>query len=293
MSEATRGSIKFDLRTFLPLLTETQIKALMDGVAIETGDADSSPLISCVMPFGETRRRKPAQKAIMQFAQQTYTNKQLVIANTTGSPLLAQSVDGIKELMLNEELSIGMLRNRGIDAADGDWIKHWDDDDAYDVNFLSFLMAHRVPGKAVMLRYQIRVDSRKATAFRHEDAGGVPNTILFPKTDARYGDIDAGDDVAFVLANWSEKCVVVNNAAFPSTLMNIAVYHGGNVTSERSFMGEYAEPQHAAKWYLSLQEQPVLIQVLDGFGLKTTVKTLPPENEPMVTPPAADAQPVA
>lgn len=293
MSETTRGSIKFDLRTFLPLLSEQQVKALMDGASIETGDAESSPLVSCVMPFGETRRRKPALKAIVQFTRQTYSNKQLVIANTTGSPLLSQTVEGITELMLNEELSIGMLRNRGIEAAAGTWIKHWDDDDYYDVNQLSYLMAHRVPGKAVMLRYQVRVDSRKATAYRHDDPAGIPNTILFPKTEARYGDIDAGDDVAFVLANWSEKCVIVSNAAFPATMMSVAVYHGGNVTSERSFMGEYSEPQHAAKWYLSAEEQPALIGVLEGFGLKTTVKTTAPENEPMVAPPVPDEQTVA
>lgn len=285
MSGTTAGSIKFDLRQFLPQLGEEQIKALMAGADAEVA-GESPPLVSCVMPFGETRRRKPAMKSIRQFVAQTYANKQLVIVNTTGSPLLEQSVTSIKELMLNEELSIGMLRNRGIDAADGTWIKHWDDDDAFDPHLLSYLMAHRLSGRAVMLRFQVRVDSRKATAFRHEDAAGIPNTILFPKTDARYGDIDAGDDITFVLANWSERCYVVNNAAFPSTMLSVAVYHGANVTSEKAFMGEYADPKHATKWYLSPAEQQTLIGILDGFGLKTVVKTNKPEDEPLVTPPA-------
>lgn len=266
------AQVKFDLRHFLPHLTEEQVKALADQQSVELA-ADHAPMISCVLPFGEKRRMKLARKSIAQFLQQTYSYKQLVIANASGEKVwTGEETPLIKEIVVPSEQTIGALRNAGIEAADGEWIKPWDDDDVFDPNFLAFLMAHRTPGKAVLLRFQVRVNIKTATAFRHEEVAGIANTILHPKTAARYGDIDGGDDDAFAMANWTEDSVVVPNAYFPATGLNIAVYHGNNVSPAARFMGRFADSQYNGKWHLSPAETSHLRVVLESFGLHTNVR---------------------
>lgn len=282
----TTASMKIDARQFFPQLTAEQVEAMAKGAAVEVSGV--LPRVTCVLPFGEVRRHGLARQSVRMFSAQTYPNKELIIVNTTDKPIFANNdLADYKEIMLpGETLSLGAMRNRGIDAATGSWIKHWDDDDVYSPHLLAYMMLHRRPERdALLLRHQIRVHRHKGTAYRQDDPGGIPNTILFPKTDARYGDIDAGDDAAFVIANWSEG-YVINNNSYPTTLMVVAVYHGANITTEKQFMGQYAGDQHAGHWYLAPEEIKELPHILATVNLQTVTK--PTQAEP-----AADSAPVA
>ncbi len=268
---------KIDFFQFFPKYDELSIAELITGVEITQGPLTEGPLVSGVLVHSnafreDPRRRGRAIKAIGQWQRQSYRNKELIIVNSTGKPMLPDIPHpiGIKEVAVDGKPTIGAMRNIGIEAAAGAWIKPWDDDDIYGTRLVALLMAHRDGDKPVMLQCQVRVDFRQGTAFRLFEENGVPSTILYPKGEARYPDCDEGDDVAFEVSNFPTS-VLVPNVAFPNTLASIAVFHGWNVTPRNRFLGTYAEKKHESKWYLSQEEIIELPKILEDFGLKTTV----------------------
>lgn len=270
--------IQISLKHMLPHIAEADLVAMAQGAAVEVNQ--SGPLVTCVMPTDAAKRRGKALVSIRQFEQQKYPRKELVIVNTSKISLFGEAEpppSNIRELMV-DPAPLGTLRNVGIDAAQGQYIKQWDDDDLYDPQLLTYMMAHRAPGTAVMLKAQVRANLIKGTAYRHVDEGGIPNTILFHKGEARYGrDVDDGDDIAFVLANWTENSLVIDNEAFPLSTYSVALYHGGNVTPMEGFMGDYADPKHDGRWYLNHHLVGNLKSRLAAIGFTTTATPLAPQ----------------
>lgn len=96
----------------------------------------SLPLVSCIMPT--KNRREFVPKAIEYFLRQTYPNKELVIVDDVGADdiqdLLPQTLPrgaSTFYLRVHDPLTLGAKRNRCVQAAKGDLIAHWDDDDWY------------------------------------------------------------------------------------------------------------------------------------------------------------------
>ncbi len=71
------------------------------------------------------------EQAVKLFLRQTWTNSELLIFDDSPKPLQAAIKDTprIKVTHLNEHLPMGTKLNMGLDAAQGDFIAHWDDDD--------------------------------------------------------------------------------------------------------------------------------------------------------------------
>ncbi|MEA3018002.1 MAG: hypothetical protein QOI38_2724, partial [Sphingomonadales bacterium] len=85
------------------------------------------PLISCIMPT----QGRPAfvAQAIAYFQRQDYPARELVIVHHDDSDLPdAAAAPGIR-LVRTSQASIGGMRNAAVEAARGDIIVHWDDDD--------------------------------------------------------------------------------------------------------------------------------------------------------------------
>jgi glycosyltransferase involved in cell wall biosynthesis len=91
----------------------------------------TAPLASCLMP---TKNRRPfVARAIRLFQRQTYDNRELVI--------LDDGDDGVGDLIPDDPRvryiraprfsSLGAKRNAACEAARGDILLHWDDDDWY------------------------------------------------------------------------------------------------------------------------------------------------------------------
>jgi O-antigen biosynthesis protein len=95
--------------------------------AISARAADP-PLISCVMPT-RGRPRFVAQ-AIAYFRRQDYPNRELVIVHDDATDL-PEHAGGSDILLVRCAGSIGGKRQAGAEAARGDIIAHWDDDDWY------------------------------------------------------------------------------------------------------------------------------------------------------------------
>lgn len=94
----------------------------------------SYPLISALCI---TRNRvKYLKRSIIDFLNQTYPNKQLVIVYddddiSTCNFLDTINNENIKKIKMYTKYKLGILRNISIENADGDYFIQWDDDDEY------------------------------------------------------------------------------------------------------------------------------------------------------------------
>ncbi|BBK37810.1 hypothetical protein STAQ_28880 [Allostella sp. ATCC 35155] len=93
-------------------------------------------LVSCLMV---TRERAPmAAVAIECFQRQTWPARELVIVDDDADPALAEHVQRLSDPRIRhirvpaEDRTLGELRNLSLDAARGQLVCQWDDDDLYD-----------------------------------------------------------------------------------------------------------------------------------------------------------------
>jgi glycosyltransferase involved in cell wall biosynthesis len=77
----------------------------------------------------------PAQMAISCYRSQTYSNRELVIVTANPNSKLSDYVAGLEDTSIRclqiPPMPLGDLRNASRDAAQGDFICNWDDDDLY------------------------------------------------------------------------------------------------------------------------------------------------------------------
>ncbi len=169
----------------------------------------SQPLVSCIMVTGKSPSRLPlAMAACRSYAQQTYPAKEIVIVNT-GDNLLgrlpAELTDNICEVTRPAELTLGELRNCGLEAAQGEFVCQWDDDDWSGPQRIELQLAaaleHNCP---TTLLSQVRYSFMTDTAFvvrqtpRPEYAVGLPGTVLHARTELRYLPERKSEDTHFV-----------------------------------------------------------------------------------------------
>jgi hypothetical protein len=284
-----------DLRQLFPNLGFTDVRYHPEPPIIEqatpqwplrnvTLSVPESPMVSAILVVGQQERVKLARRAVQVFVEQHYLRKQLIIINATPAPVTNVEWHEIKEVQVQPGPSLGILRNMGIDRADGEWIIGWDDDDWSHPYRLAYQMAHRREGMACLLTYQLRCDVDRSTAFLYHRAAGIPSTMLFPKTLARYPDLAVAEDLAFWVNNWGYgQHILINNetARFPASVMSIAFYHGRNVTSELQFMEDHTDAAFDGKWILAAEEVEHLRSVLTEYGFKINATE---SSEPVAVP---------
>src|SRR5689334_12979542 len=85
--------------------------------------------ISCIMPT--YNRREYIPRAIQYFLRQDYANRELIIVDDGSDPIsdLIPPDPSIRYIRLDTRHSIGAKRNMACEAARGEVIAHWDDDD--------------------------------------------------------------------------------------------------------------------------------------------------------------------
>lgn len=136
--------------------------------------SDICPLVSCLC----VTHHQPdmLQRAIKCFANQTYSNCQMVVIyeeinHSTVEFIENTSLDCrfklVKVSQSQSKLSLGELRNLSVKHADGEYVCQWDDDDWYDPERLSVqmeaLLASRKP--ACVLSRWIILDKHRHTAY--------------------------------------------------------------------------------------------------------------------------------
>jgi glycosyltransferase involved in cell wall biosynthesis len=95
--------------------------------------AKYSPLVSCVMVTrGDTRL---ISSSLHSFNMQSYRNKELVIVSLNAHVakfISDMCLDNVRFINVENQCSLGELRNIAISSAAGEIICQWDDDDLYD-----------------------------------------------------------------------------------------------------------------------------------------------------------------
>lgn len=279
---------KANIREIFPHVTEAQARALREGtpippsegwappppqvVSVPTSSAELRRLhhfvarlmlegfddhrkVSCILAFGMKQRINMAKTAVNQFVAQSYPNKQLVIVNNTEQRVTTHDHPDITEIDVNlgSNATIGALRNAGLDACTGDYIKPcWDDDDHFDPHLLAYQMwMNNQENLAVLLSRQIRVHVWKSIAYIHKQDEGIPNTMIVPKSPARFdAAVRYGEDTLFWMQHWANRTKVINNNIFPFDTLNIAVHHDNNLTPFESFMVDHSTSDHVNRWQM-------------------------------------------
>lgn len=196
-------------------------------------------LVSAIMPTGRVpARRALSGVAIECFFQQTYDDRQLVIVNHSDDPFAIRD-KRVKEVMVNRPDTMGELRNLALDAADGDLILTWDDDDWYDPRRMEIQVdALRRTGKAVVLTCYTTCDLHSGEAFVrgccYYVGGGCSSTVLFPRGSMRYRPLEHHEDGNLTKdLHAAGMLAPVDNWDRP--LLYVRACHGANICS-RDFM---------------------------------------------------------
>lgn len=197
------------------------------------------PLVSCIMPTRD--RLRWVLQAIRYFDRQDYARRELIIVDDGQheiSPHLPRD-PRIRHLRLGKRLSIGEKRNLACEAASGEIIMHWDDDDWYGPRRLSIQSAPLLAGGAEItaLRDTAFFELHRwlfwkcsptvyARMFVHGVHGG---TLAFRRevfsADARYPDRSVAEDALFLLAalhGGARLQPIADDRVF------VYVRHGGN-----------------------------------------------------------------
>lgn len=187
------------------------------------------------MVTGKSLAHYPMASIAMRcFLSQSYPAKQLVIVND-GPVRLSVNDSRCTEVYLQEKKSLGELRNIGLEAAEGDWVIQWDDDDYHHRDRMAYQMSQRQEGRCQLLTHQLRCNMRTGVTYRFHEPVGIAGTILHPKTEHRYPDQKKGEDGVFWLEGWGMKGrQLLLSRDKPEVYLRF--YHGHNTWDEGHIM---------------------------------------------------------
>lgn len=201
-------------------------------------------LVSALMITGKTpRHRRMADVAVNCFINQTYPNKELVIINTASdAPWFPDymywdhRLHSITEVCIpQKKMKLGDLRNLSMDAATGDLMIQWDDDDWHHPDRITFQVENHLPGRITILRNQYRLNVLKGfwgiLDAKGWPIGGIVGTMIHGPTDLRYPSRKKSEDSAFI-RKWKDSVDVVDNPAH----LYVRIYHGKNTWDRNTIM---------------------------------------------------------
>jgi len=238
-----------------------------------------------VLVTGKTPERYPlARKSVDAWLSQDYPGPRgLIVINDHPSTYLfenASTPKDVVEVKPHDRLSLGKLRNLGIQAAAGyaDYLIQWDDDDYSAPSRLRYQVENTPAGAASIFRYEIHCDLITGEAFANDGkqirCGGFPGTMLWPvSAEARFQDKGKAEDTEFVLALKKELPVkVLENPAKLYTRL----YHGLNTWSRKHVMqrkpGYCNLTKEERQYVASLRQGPyfAILQAYSNVGTEPT-----------------------
>lgn len=211
---------------------------------------NENPLISCICIT--SNRSVLVQRAIACFERQDYPNKELVISYPEKDLLTKSVMDQIEKLsgieMVRierpEDEKLGIARNNAIQAANGEYICIWDDDDWYNDDRISqqFIVLKDGPFRASVLMNVLLYDSEsKETYYSYnQDWEG---TLLCEKrllSETRYLDMDQKEHY-LILPYLSSRNVLYHIIEMPH--LYVYIFHGSNTMGEGYFNYYFLQSQ--------------------------------------------------
>jgi glycosyltransferase involved in cell wall biosynthesis len=171
------------------------------------------PKVSCLMVTGD--RKSLSKRAIQCFTNQTYENKELVIVDDGSEDYSELLLDIPKESYQYIKIKkcpntvLGTLRNITLDAARGDYLVQWDDDDWYHPDRIKIQASYLDKGydacslsaTLVHICDKVSVD----LPFIGTLKDGVPGSIMhINDQNIRYPALRKGEDTIYQ-KNWMSK----------------------------------------------------------------------------------------
>jgi glycosyltransferase involved in cell wall biosynthesis len=250
--------------------------------------ASFEPLVSCVMPT-TSRRRAFLSQAIRYFQRQDYANKELLIVDDGAEPLAELVPDDpqVRYVRLTGKRTLGSKRNLCVEAARGDLIMHWDDDDWANPQRISYQLKALLRAGAEICGIRQMIFYELATARTwlyqypaNQRAWLAGSSLLYTREfwrRAPFPDIQVASDTSFV---WSQK--MERAVALPDYSFYVAMIHPDN-TSPKKCQGAYWSPWHGNIQSLMGADYPFYQTFL-------TTQETPPSPRPDETPPAPKSQ---
>ncbi|MEA2563573.1 MAG: hypothetical protein QOH06_5077 [Acidobacteriota bacterium] len=225
------------------------------------------PLVSCIMPTRDRRELVP--QAIQQFLRQDWPNAELIVVDDgiEGVDKVADLIPPdprIRYLALDGRRTIGAKRNLACEAARGEIILHWDDDDWMADWRIRYQVEHLLSSGADL--------SGLPMIYFHEPATGGTWVFTSPARHQRwiagatfcyrkdlwratpFEDVDVGEDMRFL---WNGPSKNVSPLADPA--FYVARLHPGNTSSKRD-TGRAWRPVSDAVLANLLEERPAAPQ---------------------------------
>lgn len=201
-------------------------------------------LATCIMPTADRRPFIPA--AIRMFLAQNYLEKELLIVDDGASDVedLVPLHPQIRYIRRTSRRSVGTKRNAACEAARGDIILHWDDDDWYAPWRLSYQISALESGQFDVcgLNRVLFVDAARDSAFEYVyPASGRPwvcgATLCYRKSfweHHHFLDAQVGEDTRFIFsAREARVGVHADNRFFVGRI------HAANTSPKRVNSGRF------------------------------------------------------
>lgn len=161
------------------------------------------PLISCVCVTGKDdfHVKKLFPQAVRSFSEQNYPSERLELVVVHDNPRYRFGGDLVRIREVYAEGTLGELRNAGLDAAHGDLVIQWDDDDWHHPDrIVAQVGAYLGTGRPNCLYSQICYDWPTDTSYVRELPGNcLHGTILHEnRPEYQYPGTEKGEDTAFM-----------------------------------------------------------------------------------------------
>jgi glycosyltransferase involved in cell wall biosynthesis len=197
------------------------------------------PLVTCIMPTANRRAFVP--HAIEYFLRQDYAERELVILDD-GEDAIGDLVPAdarITYLRETRRRSVGAKRNACIDAARGEIVVHWDDDDWSAPQRISRAVDALVRENADLcgVSAMLFFDPLKRLVWEYRYPGAQPDWVcgtslcyrraLWRRN--RFADVQIGEDSRFI---WSARGA--RTLCLPDTRLIAALVHDANTSPRRT-----------------------------------------------------------
>lgn len=189
-------------------------------------------------------RRALCRRSLRCFNRQTYPNRELVVVDDG-----VQDLTPVLDVVPNEQLRyvrlpadqdyiLGALRNIGLEAATGDFIVQWDDDDWYHDERVERQAAVLQRGYDACTLHGALMHIDSPTFLNHPYVGyledGVPGTIMHRREPSiRYPEQRQAEDTVF-LSQWRQRRHF--RLAGESAYLFIRCFHGANTWDKTHFL---------------------------------------------------------
>lgn len=205
-------------------------------------DPATQPKVSCLTVTAD--RKHLMKRAVQCFQNQTYENKELVIIDDgqqdLGDILTDLPADQVKYVKLEKkpENTLGKLRNRSLDEANGEFLVQWDDDDWYHPERIAIQARALMDGYDACCLSGALMHLDEEPYMQHPYVGylpdGIPGSIMHrANTDIRYPHTRRAEDTVY-LNEWMEKRYL----QLPDDYSHLFIrcYHGNNTWEKDHFL---------------------------------------------------------